>query len=274
MGKTKTAVISAISEDKTSGKDKYLLKQQKRKEKEQEQPKKKASVAKVGLKGGERIKVVASEPLLLKKDELKEDKKKAAQKKEKGKKYKAAKRKIDPAKFYPVQEAVRLLKETSYSSFNGSVELHIVVKDTGISENVTLPHSAGKSKKIEVADENTIEKLKKGKIDFDILLATLDMMPKLVPFAKILGPKGLMPNPKNKTVIKDKKEAKNFSLNTISVKTEKKAPLIHTVVGKVNQPENELVENIKTVISAISQKKISKAVLSATMAPGIKLQIT
>jgi len=98
-------------------------------------------------------------------------------------------------------------------------------------------------------------------------------MPKLVPFAKILGPRGLMPNPKNGTLVPDVKNAKAYSGNLVTLKTEKEAPLIHTVIGKVSQPEKELLENLEALIKGLSEKQISKGYLKATMGPSIRLKM-
>lgn len=122
--------------------------------------------------------------------------------------------------------------------------------------------------------KKTIEKLKEGKIDFDVLVATADMMPKLVPFARLLGPKGLMPNPKNGTLVNDLKKAKSFSTATITLKTEREAPLIHTVVGKVSQKDEEIVGNIETVLKALGKnKQIVRAFLKSTMSPSAKIEL-
>lgn len=190
-----------------------------------------------------------------------------------GQNYKVSVTKVDKNRVYNLTEAVSLIKEMSFTKFDSTVELHLVVNKEGISAQTELPHSTGKQKKIEIADEQTIAKLKDGKIDFDVLLATPDMMPKLVPFARILGPKGLMPNPKNGTVIKNAKDADKFSAATITVKTEKKAPLIHTTVGKVSMGEKELVENTQAIVNAIGARKIKKAYLSATMTPSVKVSV-
>lgn len=207
-------------------------------------------------------------------ERVKEQEKKQKAPKIRGRKHKAAKAKIDRNKLYEVPEAIALIKQTSYSKFDGTVELHAVVKKEGITANVTLPYSAGKQKKVEVADEGTLAKLKTGKVDFDVLLATAEMMPKLVAYARILGPRGLMPNPKNGTLIKTAGDAKKFSGNTMSVKTEKGAPLIHTAVGKVSQDESELSKNIKTVIAALGKGQVIKAYLSPTMGPSVKIAVS
>lgn len=190
------------------------------------------------------------------------------------KNYQAAKGKIDHSKLYKTKDAVKLIKEASYSKFDGTLELHIVVKKVGQSAQVTLPYKAGKEKIIEIADENTLKKLQGGKIDFDILVATPAFMAKLVPFAKILGPKGLMPNPKNGTLVQEVAKAKNFSSGGMNIKTEKEAPLIHTVIGKVSQKDEEVVKNIETILKALGGgKQIVRAFLKSTMSPSIKLEI-
>ena len=190
-----------------------------------------------------------------------------------GSKHKQAVAKVDKSRLYQLSDAVQLVKDTSYSKFDGTVELHLTVKKEGISAKVALPHSTGSSKKIEVADEATIEKLKTGKIDFDVLLATPEMMPKLVPFARILGPKGMMPNPKNGTLIKSVEDAKKYSSDTLIIKTERKSPLMHVSVGKVSQKAQELTENVDSVLKAIGARQIVKASLCATMGPSVKIEI-
>lgn len=262
MGKTKTAVISGLPEEEKGKKTKG------KKQKEEKE------VRVPGLKGGERVVAVTAEPLPEEKEEKKEEKKQAKKVKIRGKKYKAALKKIDKAKSYKVKDAIKLVKEISFSKFDGTLELHLLVKKEGLSVNITLPNSAGKEKKIEVADDKTIDKLKRGKVDFDVLLATADFMPKLVPYAKILGPKGLMPNPKNGTLLKNKKDAEKFSANTLTLKTEKNAPVIHTIVGKVSMDDKKIEENIEAVLEAVGKKQVVKAHLTATMSPSIKLNIS
>jgi large subunit ribosomal protein L1 len=229
-----------------------------------------------GLKGGQRVKMVEEVPS---EAEVKteEDKKSGGRKiveKVRGKKYVEAKKKFDSTKTYSTSEAIKFVKETSYSKFDGTVELHMIVKKAGITAQIALPHQAGKTKRIEIASDATIEKLKSGTIDFDILVATAAMMPKLVPFARVLGPKGLMPNPKNGTLVPDEKKAKSFSAGTVTFKTEKEAPLVHTVIGKVSQDPKELAENLEAIFKAFGGgKQIDKAYIKPTMGPSVKVKV-
>lgn len=200
--------------------------------------------------------------------------KKARGPKTRGKKFQVARKKVDRNKLYPLKEAVSLVKNTSVSSFDGTVELHLVVRKEGLTTSVELPHSTGKTKKIEVADDKTIEKLKEGKVNFDVLLATADMMPKLVPFARLLGPKGLMPNPKNGTIIKSAKDAEKFDADKLTLKTEKKAPVIHTIAGKVSMKDEQIIENVEAIFNAITTRQIQKAYLAASMGPSVKVEIS
>ncbi len=98
-------------------------------------------------------------------------------------------------------------------------------------------------------------------------------MPKLVKFAKMLGPKGLMPNPKNGTLIKTAAEAKKFSGNSKTIKTEKEAPLIHTSFGKLSQKDKELIENANAILTSINAKQIVRAYVKSTMSPSLKISI-
>ena len=278
MGKTKTAFVSGAPEEpekpKKAAKEKPFDKARGKPEK----------VHIAGLKGGQRIKTIEGGPVVTEAPEEEKasgpeglkarGEKKAGKPKIRGKKYQEAKAKVDRNKLYPLADAIKLVKETSYSKFDGAVELHLNVKKAGLSAKLVLPHSGGKEKKVEVASDTTIEKLKAGKIDFDILLATADMMPKLVPFAKVLGPRGLMPNPKNETIIKDRKAAEKFSASSVTLKTQKDFPIIHTVVGKVSQSDTELIENAQAVIEAINAKQINTVFIKPSMGPSIKLAIS
>jgi len=241
---------------------------------EKEQPKEK-KVRISGLKGGERVKVVEAEPAKLpEKEPAQEEKKSKRKPKVRGKKYLAAKAKIDQNKLYPLTEAVKLVKKTSITKFVGSLEAHLVVKQVGELGELNLPYFKGKAKRVVVADDQVIEQIKAGKIDFDVLLASPKMMPKLLPFARILGPKGLMPNPKSGTLVKDPEKAvKQFSKNTIKVKTERKAPVLHLVLGKLDQPDKELIANVEALIKLLGPGQIKKMVLKATMGPGVKVKV-
>lgn len=273
MGKTKTAMLGEMPAEEKSGKEAY---EEKRRKKEEAQ--KKAQLQGLGLKGGERIQVISGESLpdeALSQDQEKggEISHKEKYQKVRGKKYQEAYKKIDKLRRYSSSEAIKLAKETSYSKFDASIDLHLIVKKENLSVEVNLPFFSGKKRRVELTSEETIENLKSGKINFDVLLATADMMPKLLPFAKLLGPRGLMPNPKTGTLIKDKKEVDKFSGNTLSVKTEKKQPIIHVSIGKVSQKENELLENLNVIIDAVNKKLINKAYLASSMGPSIKLEL-
>ena len=277
MGKTKTAFVES-SKDETNKSSLDELKEKRlRQEKEKKGKEEKKEIHIAGLKGGQRIKIIESEQIVEEPHSAHSTALRATrghrEPRVRSKRYQEVKTKVDRNKSYPAKEAILLVKETSYSRFDGSVELHLVIKKPGLSASVTLPYSGGREKKVEIASDETIKKLESGKIDFDILVATPEMMPKLVPFAKILGPKGLMPNPKNGTLVPDIKKAKQVGGNTITIKTEKEAPLIHTVIGKVSQKEEELEENLAAIIKTVSEKQIEKAYLKATMGPSIKLQI-
>ncbi|MFH1561144.1 MAG: hypothetical protein ABID04_01015 [Patescibacteria group bacterium] len=190
------------------------------------------------------------------------------------KKYQQAKEKVDSTKFYPLSEAVKLVKETSLSKFTGKLEAHLTVKKAGKLADINLPHFKGKSKKVVIADDKVIAEIEKGKLDFDVLLASPQTMPKLVSLARILGPKGLMPNPKNGTLVKDPQKAvAGFTKDTLKLKTEKKAPVAHLVVGSLDQPDKELIANLEEVVRVVTPIQIKKMVIKATMGPGVKVQI-
>lgn len=191
-----------------------------------------------------------------------------------GKTYQAARTKVDPTKLYPLEEAIELVKQVSISKFNGSIDAHLSTLKKGLTGEVNFPHFKGKIKKVVIADDKVLEKIKTGKIDFDVLLATKEFMPKLVPFAKTLGSKGLMPNPKAGTIVDDPKKAlEKFQGGLTRFKTEKDQPLIHLKIGQVSQSEKELVENLKALITAVGPKNIRKLVIAPTMGPGVKIQV-
>jgi len=255
---------------------------------EKPEAKKSPKVRTAGLKGGERVVMVSGEEEIKKgrekeekeeKLEGKRGKKEGEKKKRKlkirGKKYQKFQAMIKVGKEYSLKEAVKLLKKTSISKFAGVAEAHIVVSKVGLTVQVKFPYDIGKRRVVAIADEKkTFEKIQKGKIDFDVLLASPKMMPKLVPYAKTLGPRGLMPNPKNKTVVANpEKAAKEMGLLGLEIKTEKKAPLIHTVFGKIDQESQKLEKNLKALIDRVGKGNIKKLVICATMGPGIRVRI-
>ena len=193
------------------------------------------------------------------------------------KKYLEASKDLDKNKSYALSEAIEIIKKISYSKFDGTLEAHINTTQTGLRGLVSLPFVSGKKLRILVfeGDDAVIEQISKNKIDFDIVITTPKWMPKLAKVAKILGPKGLMPNPKNGTITEDvKKAAESFQTGKTEYKTEPKAPVIHLALGKLSQPNEELEVNIKTLLTTIGKTKIKKVVLSPTMGPGIRLDLS
>lgn len=191
-----------------------------------------------------------------------------------GKRYVAARKKYDINKLYSLSEAIELVKSTSLSKFDGKIEAHILGMDMGNIGEIAFPHLELGSKKIVILDDAVLAEIKDGKVNFDILIATPVTMPKLLPFAKLLGPRGLMPNPKNGTLSDKPEEAlKRLSVAKTMIKSEKKAPVIHQVVGKVSQKTEEIVANINELIKVVKFVKMKKLVLCATMGPGIKCEI-
>jgi large subunit ribosomal protein L1 len=177
-------------------------------------------------------------------------------------------------KAYDLEAAIELLKTISYSAHK-IVELHLNVIDTGLRGEISLPFSIGKDIKVVIFSDAVAEEVKNGKINFDILLALPADMPKIAPLAKVLGPRGLMPNPKNGTITPDPEaRAKQLTAGaTLAYKTEPKAPVMHLVVGNLNQKNQEIVDNLKAIISGIGISKIRNATLKSTMSPGIRLLI-
>ncbi|MFZ2199693.1 MAG: hypothetical protein WAV40_02815 [Microgenomates group bacterium] len=193
-----------------------------------------------------------------------------------GKAIRAAKSKVDPQKKYEISEAIKLVKSGNITKFVSTVTLHLnlVTKDTPTRVELTFPFMAGAAKRVAIVSDELLKDIEKGKIDFDILVTSPAFMPKLAKFAKVLGPKGLMPSPKAGTVTTDpEKKAKEFAAGKTVVKAEAKFPLLHVTVGKINQPDAELIANVKAMLEAIKLKNVTKATLASTMSPGIKLQL-
>lgn len=282
---------------KTLGDEEFEKEQQEKAEKRREAKalkKEKAHVKGVGLKGGQQIKVMegvelkpevaAAVEAIEHPETAKEDKKKArvAKPRIRSKRYKAFASQYDRAKLYPLTEALALTKKLATTRFDATVEAHLNLnrellgKDkTTLSGSVTLPSGTGKKRVVKIASEALIEAIGKGIIDFDVLVAHPSLMPKLAKVARILGPKGLMPNPKNGTVTPDpEKRAKELEGGEIQWKTETEQPLIHQAVGKVSFTEKQLEENIKTLLNSVGVAKVVKLTLSSSMGPGIKVDTT
>ncbi len=190
-------------------------------------------------------------------------------------KYHAAKSRVDRTKSYPIAQAVELVIKTSYSKFPGSVVADLIVKDEKVSAEVTFPYSTGKVARVAIASDELIAKIEAGTIEFDVLVTHPSFMPKLARLAKVLGPKGLMPNPKNGTVSPDpEKRAKELAGGKTTVKTERKAPLMHVIIGKTNQEAKEISTNVETLVKAVGSGRITKLTLSATMSPGVKVDLS
>ncbi len=225
--------------------------------------------------GEQKVKVKKPDPIKAQEEDKQEEEQVQREPKVRGKKYKKARKKVDIEKKYPVEKAVELTKETSLSSFTGNLEAHLVMTKQGDFGEVDLPYFEGKEKKIAIMDEDVLKKIEQGNIDFDVLLAEPKWMSKLGKYGKVLGPQGLMPNPKDGTLVDNPKKVKKEmeEKETIKLKTERKQAVMHLVLGKLDQPTKELVANIDKLIEKLGSKKIKKVVLAATMGPGIKVKI-
>ncbi len=181
---------------------------------------------------------------------------------------------VDKTKTYSLNEALELLTKLQRSKFDETVELHLNTNSTGISGNITLPNGTGKKTRVAIADDKLIAEIEKGIISFDILVAKPEMMAKLAKVAKVLGPKGLMPNPKNGTITEKPEEvAKKYEGGQVNFKTEAKSPLMHLTVGKMSFGKEKLTQNVESLITAVKKANIRNATLKSTMSPGIKIKI-
>lgn len=190
------------------------------------------------------------------------------------KRYKGVKSSIDRTKVYDIKEALSLLIAHANAKFDETLEVHLVTREILGTVEVAYPHSIGKTVRVEVFSPELVEKLDKGIIEFDVLVASPADMKSLTKFARILGPKGLMPNPKNGTLVSDPaKKAKELAGGKTAVHSEKKSPLLHTTVGKVSLGSDKLAENILALSKAIGEGKVLKAVLCTTMSPGIRISV-
>lgn len=192
-----------------------------------------------------------------------------------GKKYQAAAKKIEKTKAYTLKEALELATETNPSKFDATVEIHARLgvdprqADQNIRSTVVLPHGNGKTVKVAVfapldetkkaaaagadiaEDEEFLKRLEKGEIEFDVLISTPQYMPKLGKFARLLGPKGLMPNPKAGTVTTDiEKAVKEAKAGKVEYRVDKQA-IVHIGIGKTNFEVTKLIENAETFLNSL-----------------------
>ncbi|HNQ31526.1 MAG TPA: hypothetical protein PKG71_02745 [Candidatus Woesebacteria bacterium] len=175
---------------------------------------------------------------------------------------------------FSIRDAIQLLKDIPHAQFEETLELHVNMLEEVARGEVQLPYSTGKKIRVAVADDALIDVLEKGMVNFDVLVTTPAFMPKLTKFAKLLGPKGLMPNPKAGTIGPNTEDlVAKFSGNTVRYKTEPKNPVMHLVVGKMNMSVDELVTNVQTYIAALDVKNIQRAYLTSTMSPSVQVTL-
>ena len=221
------------------------------------------------------------------------------------KRYQEAAALIEKGKAYPIEEAVALVKQTSKVGFDASIDVAFKLgvdprhADQQLRGAVVLPYGTGKSKKVLVVTNNTakmeeakeagadivagkeiLDEIRKGWLDFEVMIATPDMMAELGKLGRILGPKGLMPNPKTGTVTMDlAKAVKETKAGKVTYRTDKEGN-IHMPIGRVSFDDEKLTENFKTVYNLLVKIKPSAAkgtymkniVLTTTMGPAVKVQ--
>ncbi len=191
-----------------------------------------------------------------------------------GKKYQEALKKIDEKKEYELGEAIETLKKIAFAKFEESVELHINVLNEGLRGEIELPHTTGKTVRVAIVSDSLLSEVENGTINFDILIAHPSFMPKLAKYAKILGPKGLMPNPKAGTISPNPEEAaKKFEKGMLRWKAESKFPIVHQLIGKLPHETNALVENATAFLNSVGRKNIKNVFIKSTMSPSLKLNL-
>jgi large subunit ribosomal protein L1 len=220
-----------------------------------------------------------------------------------GKKYREAAAQVDKSRLYSPQEAIDLLKKISYSAFDGTVEVHMRLgvdprhADQMVRGTAVLPHGTGRTVRVLVfaqgdkareaeeagADyvgaQDLIQRIEGGWLDFDVAVATPDMMGQVGRLGRILGPRGLMPNPRSGTVTFDVgRTVRDVKAGRVEFRVDRTA-LVHVPIGKVSFDDQRLLENLSTLMDAVVAAKPSGAKgtyirsvhLAATMSPGIRL---
>jgi len=223
-----------------------------------------------------------------------------------GKKYTAAAAKVDLDKFYDPQEAVKLVKETSYAKFDATVEVHMRMgldprqADQQVRDVVVLPHGLGKSVRVVVFaqgdgatnarnagadvvadDDETLNKIQGGWLDFDVAISTPDMMGKVGKLGRVLGPRGLMPNPKAGTVVSNEdvgRAVTESKAGRVEFRLDKTAN-IHVSIGKASFDEGKLYDNFSALMDAIKKARpaaakgnyIKHITITSTMGPGVAM---
>jgi large subunit ribosomal protein L1 len=220
--------------------------------------------------------------------------------------YRAAAEKVDADRVYTPLEAVRLAKETSTTKYDATVEVAMRLgvdprkADQMVRGTVNLPHGTGKTARVivfaagekaaeaiaagadEVGSDDLIERVQKGFLDFDAAVATPDQMGKVGKIARVLGPRGLMPNPKTGTVTTDVTKAiSDIKGGKVNFRVDKQSNL-HLVIGKASFDESRLVENYAAALDEINRAKpatskgkyLRKVVFSTTMGPGVQVDPT
>lgn len=196
------------------------------------------------------------------------------QPRKRGKNWQAAVKQVNAEKMYSVKEAVEMLKKIKFAKFDESVELHMNLDKKGLKGEVSLPHSSGKSVRARIVDDKLLEEIENGKMDFDVLVAHPSMMPKLAKFARTLGPKGLMPNPKSGTVSPNPEEVvKKFEGGSLQWKSESKFPILHQMVAKISADNAQIEENVIAFMKAVGKQHILAAYIKSSMSPSLQLDM-
>lgn len=195
-------------------------------------------------------------------------------KKRKSPKYLAKKSLVDRTKDYVPSEAIDHIKRLSYTSFDGTITAHFTVKEEGTVGSITLPHSTGKTRVIAVVNDAVVKELEDGIVNFDVLISTPQDMKKITKYARLLGPKGLMPNPKNGTVTPNPEvKKKELEGGAMVVKTQRKMPVCHVTIGKVSASTDHLTENLEMILKTF-KGKVTKMNIAATMSPSVRVVVS